>query len=316
MKIVLLDAAATNPGDLSWERFEALGDFTAYPYTAPEQVLERCSGAEILLTNKTAFPREIIERLEGARYIGLLSTGYNIIDLEAANKRGITVCNVPDYSTEAVAQHTFSLLLGLTNQVQPHSDAVHGGQWSDPERFCFWLHPLTELSGKTFGIIGYGNIGKRVAQIAQAFGMQVLVFSRRNLAGEPVTQGSLEEIFRISDVISFHCSLNEQTRELGREEWFRLMKPTAFLLNTSRGGVICEEDLAKALNEGWIAGAALDVLSQEPPAPDNPLLTARNCLITPHIAWAATQTRARLLEIAADNLEAFIRGNAQNVVES
>ncbi|MBQ6818536.1 MAG: D-2-hydroxyacid dehydrogenase [Clostridia bacterium] len=313
MNIVILDGYTCNPGDLSWAPFERFGKVTAYESTEPHQVVERCKNAEIVISNKTLLPRETLEQLEGVRYIGLLSTGYNVVDIKAADELGIPVSYVPAYSTNAVAQHTFALMLELCNHVGSHASAVREGDWENCRRFCFWNAPLTELSGKTFGIFGLGNIGLAVAKLAEAFGMQVIYHSRRakSVSYELVSK---EELFRRSDILSLHCPLNDQTYRLINEETLSLMKPTAFLINTTRGDVVDEAALADALNNHRLAGAALDVLCQEPPTDGSPLLRAENAVITPHLAWAAKETRARLIDWAADNLASFLAGEPKNLV--
>ncbi|MCI9273679.1 MAG: D-2-hydroxyacid dehydrogenase [Clostridiales bacterium] len=315
MNIVILDAFTTNPGDLDWKRLEALGNLTVYDKTEERDIVPRAGEAELVLTNKTPLSAQILKKLPKCRYIGTLSTGYNVIDLTAARDLGIPVCNVPAYCTKAVAQMTFALLFALTNQVELHNRSVHDGQWCESPHFCYWNSPLVELEHKTMGIVGYGAIGQSVAQMALALGMKVLIHSRTRRA---LPQGcewvELEQLFQQSDVVSIHCPLTDQTENLINRDTLAMMKPNALLINTSRGPVIQEEALAHALNQGIIAGAALDVLSKEPPSKDNPLLTAKNCVITPHIAWAAKDSRKRLIETVADNVEAFLRGRPQNVV--
>ncbi len=314
MNIVILDGYTCNPGDLTWEKFERFGTVTAYESTLPQQVAERCEGADIVISNKTLLSKEILEQLKGVKYIGLLSTGYNVVDVKAAEALGIPVTYVPAYSTNAVAQHTFALLLELCNHVGAHARAVEQGDWETCRRFCFWNAPLTELHGKTLGIFGLGSIGSAVAAIGAAMGMNVIYHSRtpKNV---PYQMVSKEELFRQSDVLSLHCPLNEQTYRLVNRQTLSLMKPTALLINTTRGDVIAEEELADALNQGRLAGAALDVLCQEPPTNGSPLLRAKNTVITPHLAWAAKETRARLIDWAADNLEAFLKGTPKNLAK-
>lgn len=312
MKIVILDGYTCNPGDLSWAPFERFGQVTAYESTKPDQVLERCAGADIVISNKTLLPRETLEQLHGVRYIGLLSTGYNVVDVKAADALGIPVTYVPAYSTHAVAQHTFALLLELCNHVGSHAQAVRNGQWETCRRFCFWNAPLTELHGKTFGIFGLGNIGSAVAAIAQALGMRVIYHSRTK-KDVPYTYVSKRELFEQSDILSLHCPLNPETHRLINRDTLAWMKPTALLINTTRGDVVEESDLADALNQDRLAGAALDVLCQEPPTDGSRLLQAKNTVITPHLAWAARETRERLIEWAAENLEAFLQGKPQNI---
>lgn len=315
MKIVVLDGFTLNPGDLSWEELRALGECVIYDRTAPEETLTRAAEAEIVLTNKVVLSREHIARLPRLRYISVLATGTNVVDLAAARERGIPVSNVPAYSTMSVAQATFALLLELTHHTGHHAQAVRQGRWSQCPDFSFHDFPLIELAGLTMGVIGFGSIGRAVAGIARAFGMAVLAF---NPSPKPAPEGvrfvELESLFRESDVVSLHCPLTPQTERLVNAARLALMKPTAFLLNTSRGPVVDESALAAALNEGRLAGAGLDVLSIEPPPPDNPLLRARNCLITPHYAWATAAARRRLMQVTVENVRAFLAGRPQNVV--
>jgi len=317
MKIVVLDGFTLNPGDLSWEELETLGEVTIHERTPPELILSRAEGAEIILTNKTPLRSEVIAQLPKLRYIGVLATGFDVVDLEAAKKQNVVVTNVPAYSSDSVAQMVFALLLELSIHVGEHSAAVRKGNWSACKDFCFWIHPLHELAGKTMGIIGYGRIGKRVAEIAEVYGMHVLIHDvvkvESNETGTPQWV-ELPELFRKSDVISLHCPLTADTQGMINKETLKLMKKSAFLINTARGKLIVEEDLAEALNKGMIAGAGLDVLSVEPPGKDNPLLQAVNCIITPHIAWATKEARIRLLRIAVDNIKAFLKGCPVNVV--
>ena len=317
MKIVVLDGYTLNPGDLSWEGLKKLGDLTVYDRTPVEHILERSKGAEILFTNKVPLGEDIFSQLPELKYVGVLATGYNVVDVEAAKKRNITVTNIPAYGTMSVAQMSFALLLELCNHVQEHSDAVHNGDWTHCEDFCFWKHPLIELADKTMGIIGFGRIGQQVADIAAAFGMNVIAYDiskscqshRKNFKW-----AELDELLREADVVSLHCPLFPGTKGIINTNSLSKMKKSAFLINTSRGHLVVDEDLAEALNNGVIAGAGLDVLSVEPPNEDNPLLKARNCIITPHIAWATKEARARLMNIAADNLKAFLEGEPVNVV--
>ncbi|WNQ12153.1 D-2-hydroxyacid dehydrogenase [Paenibacillus aurantius] len=317
MKIVILDGYTLNPGDLSWTKLEQLGDLTVYDRTPEDLITERAQGAEIVLTNKTPLNAETISRLPGLKYIGVLATGYNIIDLEAAKARNLIVTNVPAYSTDSVAQLTFSLLLELVQQVARHSEAARSGQWAQSQDFSFALAPLTELAGKTIGLVGYGDIGKRTARIARAFGMRVLASTsgRRAYPDElEVTFASLHDLLAESDIVSLHCPLTPETKGLINEESIARMKPGAVLINTSRGGLVVEEDLAQALRDGKMAGAGVDVLSTEPPAADNPLLSAPNCVVTPHIAWASVEARRRLMDIAVDNVRNFQNGQPVHVV--
>jgi glycerate dehydrogenase len=319
MKIVILDGYTLNPGDLSWDGLKKLGDTVMYDRTPANMVVERSVGAEIILTNKTPISEEAINQLPQLKYIGVLATGYNIVDTLAATKKGIKVCNVPGYATDSVVQFTFALLLELCLRVQRHSDAVKKGKWSESPDFCFWDYPLIELSGKTLGIIGFGNIGRKVAEVASAFGMKI-IGSSRTKAAEPGLKDfrwmEIPELLANSDVVSIHCPLTPETKGLLNKQSLRLMKPSAFLINTSRGPIIVDEDLADALNTGVIAGAAIDVLSVEPPPFDNPLFKAKNCLITPHISWATKDSRSRLLSMTIENIESFLSGRPVNVVNN
>ena len=320
MKIVVLDGYALNPGDLSWEGFENLGDCAVYERTPKELLIERAAGAEVLLTNKVVLGREEMEQLPQLRYIGVLATGFNVVDTEAAREKNITVTNVPAYSTASVAQMVFALLLEMTQQVGHHSRLVREGRWAASPDFCFWDRPLVELEGLTLGVVGFGAIGRRVAVLARAFGMEVLVHTghpekyRDTAEGREVRFTGLDELFGQSDVVSLHCPLTEATQGMVDGRRLALMKPSAFLINTGRGPLIDEAALSEALNAGRIAGAGLDVLSAEPPTAEYPLLAARNCCVTPHIAWATRAARARLMETAVENLAAFIKGKPRNVV--
>lgn len=317
MKIVVLEGYSSNPGDLSFEPLNALGDVTIYDRTPKNKVIEYSKNAEVLLINKTVLGKEELEKLPKLKYIGVLATGYNVVDIAAAKALGIVVTNIPNYSTKSVAQMTFALLLELCHHVQEHSEAVKNGVWSNSNDFCFWNHPLTELDGKTMGIIGFGRIGKQVANIASALGMKIIAASRTESDQshrENFKWVSLDELFRDADVVSLHCPLFPETKGIINKETLRKMKNSAFVINTSRGPLIVEDELAKALNNNVIAGAALDVLCDEPPAIDNPLFTTKNCIITPHIAWAAKEARERLLTIAVENIKAFLKGEAVNVV--
>jgi glycerate dehydrogenase len=316
MNIVVLDGYTLNPGDLSWNELEELGSCVVHDRTPPDLILERAREADILLTNKTPLTRETIFALPKLKYIGVLATGYNVVDIAAAKERGIMVTNVPDYSTPSVAQLTFALLLELTHRVGHHAQTVRDGKWVRSADFCYWDFPLVELHGKKFGIVGFGKIGRAVAKIADAFGMHVIVHARKKPADLPQHHvfSELNSLFEWSDVVSLHCPLTPETKQLVNAERLALMKPGAFLLNTGRGPLIDEAALADALNKGTIAGAGLDVLSVEPPRADNPLLTAKNCIITPHIAWASRGARERLMEIAVENLRAVARGKPRNVV--
>ncbi|MBX7211645.1 MAG: D-2-hydroxyacid dehydrogenase [Verrucomicrobiaceae bacterium] len=316
MKIVLLDCHTANPGDLDWSAFEAIGSCEIHERTSAHQVVERCRGAQAVITNKAVLSRETIVALPELRYIGVIATGYNVVDTAAARERGVTVTNVPGYSTPAVAQAVIAMLLELTNHVAHHAGTVREGRWSACPDFCYWDHPIVELRGRTLGLIGFGDIGSAVAAIALAFGMNVIA-ARRNWPVPPppgVTPAVIDEIFHRSDVVSLHCPLTDETRHLINAANLDLMKRSAFLINTARGPLVDEPALAQALNEGRIAGAALDVLSTEPPSAENPLLHAKNCLITPHLAWASRESRARLIGTAAGNLRAFLEGRPRNVV--
>lgn len=316
MKIVNLDAHTTNPGDLSWEQFKKYGEVTIYERTQQDQIIDRAKDADVLFINKCIITSEILDKLPKLKYVGLQSTGYNVIDCEAAKKKGIVVSNIPAYSTAAVAQLTFSFILQFTNKVAMHNEAVHNGEWCSCPDFCFWKAPLTELDSKVLGIIGFGSIGQRVANIANAFGMRVLVYTPHPNPEKfkNVSFVDFDTLCGEADFISCHCPLTPQTQGIINKNAIEKMKESVIIINTSRGPVINENDLADALNGGRIKGAGVDVLSVEPPKKDNPLLTAQNCIITPHIAWAALETRERLLSILEDNLEAFIEGHPQNVV--
>jgi len=320
MKIVILDGHTANPGDLSWSALELLGEVSCFERTTPDQLLERIGDAEAVITNKVPFAAELLQQLPRLKYIGVTATGFNIIDVEAAREQGITVTNIPAYSTASVAQLTFALLLEMTQQVGRHAAATAAGKWVAAPDFCFWETPLLELEGMTLGLVGFGQIAQRVTRIARAFGMQVVATTRSSAKylGNPMNAQTqfvdLEELLKISDVVSLHCPLTAETERLLNAERLAMMKPSALLINTSRGAMVDEAALADALNTGHLAGAGLDVLSGEPPAADNPLLSARNCFVTPHIAWATEAARKRLLEMTAANLKAFKCGRPQNVV--
>jgi len=318
MKIVILDAQTTNPNDLSWDRIAAMGQLTAYERTAPDQIVARCVDADIVFTNKTYLGYQELRALPRLRFLGLLSTGTNAVDVAAAKKLGIPVTYIPAYSTPSVAQSVFALLLELTNQTSLHNQAVHDGAWTNSRDFCFTLSPIIELSGLTLGLVGFGAIGRAVATIGGAFGMHILVQTRTVPLGgvSGVAFVELPELLRRSDVVSLHCPLNDKTKDLIRRETIAQMKPSAMLINTGRGGLVHEADLAAALNSGRLAGAGLDVLSSEPPQADNPLLTADHCVITPHISWASKAARARLIDVATENLRAFLDGTPINLVEA
>jgi len=306
--IVILDAYTGNPGDLSWDGLAELGSLTVHERSAPEQVAERCAGAQVVLTNKSQLPAEVIAALPELQYIGVMATGTNVVDLAAAAERGIPVCNVPAYSTDSVAQMVFAHILNFTQQVAAHDAAVKNGDWVSCPDFAFTLSPLAELRGKKLGVIGTGRIGSQVAEVGRAFGMEVLGYSRSK------PDHAIDDIFAQSDYLTLHCPLTEETRHLVNAERLATMKSTAFVVNTGRGPLVDEAALAHALNTGVIAGAGLDVLSSEPPTADNPLLAAKNCSITPHNAWATFAARERLVNTSIDNVRAFLAGSPVNVV--
>ncbi len=316
MKIVVLDGYTANPGDLDWSPLAALGELTVHDRTPAELTLERSAGARALLTNKVVLGARELAALPDLRYIGVLATGFNVVDVAAAREREVVVTNVPAYSTPSVAQHVFALLLEMARGVGRHADLVRQGRWSTSPDFAFWATPQTEVAGLTFGIVGFGAIGQAVARIAAVFGMRVLVHTRTPApaAWPEITFVSLDELFARADVVSLHCPLTEATRGLVNAARLAAMKPTAYLINAGRGPLVDEAALAAALHAGQIAGAGLDVLSQEPPPADNPLLTAPNCVITPHLAWATRAARQRLLDVAIDNVRAFVEGREQNRV--
>ncbi len=317
MKIVVLDGYTLNPGDLSWEGFEGLGEFSCHDRTPGELITERIGDAEIVLTNKTPISVETLALCPDIAYIGVLATGYNIVDTDAAAARNIPVCNIPTYGTRAVAQFTFAHILNICHHVQEHSVSVQEGQWTSSEDFCYWNFPLTELAGKTLGVIGFGRIGRAVAKIALAFGMQVLAYDEyrdSSLETDTLRYAPLDELFGQSDIITLHCPLFESTRGIINRDSIAKMKKGVIIINTSRGPLIVEADLAEGLNSGKIRAAGLDVVSTEPIAADNVLLKAKNCYITPHIAWAPLESRSRLMTIALENLKAFMAGTMQNRV--
>jgi glycerate dehydrogenase len=316
-KIVVLDGFTLNPGDLGWSGFEKLGDFMVYDRTAADQIVKRIGNASVVITNKTPIDAAVLEACPSIKYIGVLATGYNVVDVRTATSKGIVVTNIPTYGTTAVAQFAFALLLELCHHVGDHARAVREGRWASCADFCFWDTPLVELAGKTFGIIGMGRIGYATAVIAQAFGMKVLAYDAyRNPAWESETlrYTSFEDLLAQSDVISLHCPLTDETKGIVNKKSIALMKDGVLLLNTSRGPLIVEQDLADALASGKVAGAAMDVVAQEPPKADNVLFSAPNCIVTPHIAWAPKESRTRLMNIAVDNLESFLTGNVKNRV--
>lgn len=317
MKIVVLDGYTLNPGDLTWKRLEQIGDVKIYDRTPQEEVVNRIGDAEIVYTNKTMLSRETFELVKNVKYVGVLATGYNVVDVEAAREKNIVVTNIPTYGTSAVSQFTFALLLEMCHHVWVHNEKVKKGAWTNCPDFCFWNFPLIELAGKTIGIIGFGRIGQAVANIAISFGMKVLAYDTYKdeaLESANLKYAELDEIYRHADVISLHVPLFESTKSMINKESISKMKKSAMIINTSRGPLINEQDLADALNNGAIAGAAVDVVSTEPAKMDNPLLFAKNCIVTPHIAWAPIEARERLLNIAIDNLEAFLAGNIINKV--
>ena len=316
MKIVILDGYTENPGDLSWSGLEALGELTVYDRTPPEQVADRIGDAEIVILNKTPLSREMLDRCPNVRYIGVLATGYNIVDVQAAKERGIPVCNIPTYGTDAVGQFAIAMLLEICHHVAHHDAAVHEGRWESCPDWCFWDYPLIELAGKTMGIIGFGRIGRTTGRIARALGMQVVACdSIETDEGREIGRYlPLEELFACSDVIALHCPLFPETQGIINRDTIAKMKDGVILLNNSRGPLIVEQDLADALNSGKVYAAGLDVVSTEPIRGDNPLLKAKNCLITPHISWAPKESRQRLMGIAVESLRAFLDGNPINVV--
>lgn len=315
MKIVILDGYTLNPGDLSWEGIKNLGECTIYDRTPPEKTVERAGDAEAVFTNKVVFNHEVISQLPNLKFIGVLATGYNVVDLDAATKAGIVVTNIPAYSTASVAQMVFSHILHIVQNVSMHADSVKKGDWAKSIDFSYHLTPQTELAGKTIGIIGFGQIGQAVAKIALAFGMNVIFHNRSKKETNPdIRQVDLNMLLAESDFISINCPLTDENAGFINKAAISKMKNSAFLINTGRGPLINETDLAEALNKGRIAGAGLDVLSTEPPSPNNPLLTAKNCYITPHVAWATTEARERLMQIATENLKSFLKGTPQNKV--
>lgn len=316
MKIVILDGKAVNPGDLSWDCFREFGEVVVYDHTPNEETLNRVNGADIVMTNKTPITAELLDACPTIKLICVLATGYNVVDCKAAADRGIPVCNVPDYATASVAQFTFSLLLELCNQIGHHNKLVHDGVWSSCPSFCFWDTPQMELQGKTFGIIGFGRIGRAVGMIAKAMGMKVIAYNRsRHPDGEAIGEYvNLEQLLRESDIISLHCPLTQENAGLINNETLSIMKSGAILINTARGGLLDEEAVADALRSGKLAGAAVDVVSQEPILTTNPLLSAPNCIITPHMAWAPAQTRQRILDCTVASIRGYLAGTPINTV--
>lgn len=318
MRIVVLDGYTENPGDLSWSGLQELGELTVYDRSPQELVASRVGDAQIIITNKTVISEAIMEQCTSIKYIGVLATGYNVIDITAAKNRGIVVTNIPSYGTEAVSQYAIALLLELCHHVGAHSDSVKRGEWSVCRDFCYWNYPLIELAGKTMGIIGYGKIGRGTARIAEALGMNILAFEPGKIAQEylsdSIRQVSLEQLLQSSDVISLHCPLFPETRGIINQNTISQMKDGVMIINTSRGPLIAEKDLREALITGKVSGAAVDVVSDEPIALDNPLLDAPNIIITPHIAWAPKEARQRLMDIAVNNLRAYVQGSPTNIV--
>ncbi|MDD3587279.1 MAG: D-2-hydroxyacid dehydrogenase [Thermoguttaceae bacterium] len=317
MKIVVLDGYTLNPGDLDWEPLARFGELAVYDRTRPEEVYDRIAKAQVVFTNKVILDKTMIDRLDQIKFIGVLATGYNVVDLSAAKARGIMVSNIPAYGTDSVAQWTFAHLLNLASRIAESSGAVRAGQWTTSPDFSFWRGPLIELTGKTFGLVGFGAIGRRVATIAAAFGMRVVGYSRHLQPGQVihgVSSVDLDTLLKTSDVVSLHCPLNENSRGMINAAALAKMKPGAFLINTGRGPLIDEQAVADALESGQLGGFGADVLSTEPPLADNPLLSAKNCYLTPHNAWATREARQRLLNTASQNLESFISGSPRNIV--
>ena len=316
MRIVILDGYTTNPGDLCWDKLKELGECTIYDRTAPGEVLERAAGAEAILTNKVVINSETMAALPDLKYIGVMATGYNVVDINAARERGIIITNIPAYSTPSVGQMVFAHILNISQQVQRHSEEVHKGRWTNSKDFCFWDTPLMELRDKKIGLVGLGNTGYTTARVAIGFGMQVYALTSKSHFQLPpeIKKMDLDQLFSECDIVSLHCPLTPETHELVNARRLAMMKPNAILINTGRGPLINEQDLADALNSGKIYAAGVDVLSTEPPRADNPLLTAKNCYITPHIAWATTEARERLMNMAISNLQAYIAGTPENVV--
>ncbi len=316
MKIVILDGHTLNPGDLSWKGFEELGEVVVYERSAPEEVAERTQGCDALITNKAIVSAETIRRTDTLKYIGVTATGVNIVDVDAATERGIPVCNVSGYGPDSVAQMVFAHVLNFTHRLADQARDVRKGGWASSPDFCYWIHPVLELKGLTFGIVGLGEIGNSVRRIAQGFGMNVIATTRdpSRLPPGGVAWKSMDALFAESDFVSLHCPLTQETENLVNETTIERMKRSAYLLNTGRGQLVDEQALADALNSGRIAGAGLDVLSTEPPTPDNPLLSAKNCYITPHIAWATKAARERLMNLSVENVKAFVNGSVVNRV--
>ena len=314
--IAILDGFTVNPGDLSWDAFKEMGNLIVYDRTAPSEVVERAADADIVLTNKVVLDRAVIVSLPRLKYIGVLATGYNVVDLQAAASRGVVVTNIPAYSSDSVAQMTFAHILNITNRVEHYAQLNANGRWTVNPDFCYWDTPLTELSGKVLGVVGLGNIGSKVARIARDFGMDVFALTSKDSTSLPegIQKTTLDGLLAVSDVITLHCPLNDNTREIICAKTIAKMKQGAIVINTGRGPLVNEDDVAEALNSGHLGGYGADVLFSEPPTPDNPLLQAPNAYITPHIAWATTEARIRLVEAAAQNVKAFLEGAPVNVV--
>ena len=316
VNIVVLDGHCVNPGDLSWDGFKELGSLTVYERTKAEEVVERAKDAQIVLVNKVSMKADIIAQLPQLKYIGVLATGFNHIDVKAAQEHGVTVCNIPSYSTYSVAQMVFASIFTITTRVEHYAQQTREGQWTKSSDFCYWDTPLLELAGKTMGIVGLGNIGMKVARIAREFGMEVYAYTSKNSVDLPsgIQKTTLDGLFSVSDILSLHCPLSERTRELIKADNLCKMKHGAILINTGRGPLVNEADVAAALESGQLAAYGADVMCSEPPAADNPLLKQPNAFITPHIAWATVEARSRLMNIALDNVKCFLEGAAQNVV--
>lgn len=316
VNIVVLDGHCVNPGDLSWDGFKELGSLTIYERTKADEVVERAKDAQIVLVNKVSMKADIIAQLPQLKYIGVLATGFNHIDVKAAQEHGVTVCNIPSYSTYSVAQMVFASIFTITTRVEHYAQQTREGQWTKHSDFCYWDTPLLELAGKTMGIVGLGNIGMKVARIAREFGMEVYAYTSKNSVDLPsgIQKTTLDGLFSVSDILSLHCPLSERTRELIKADNLRKMKHGAILINTGRGPLVNEADVAAALESGQLAAYGADVMCSEPPAADNPLLKQPNAFITPHIAWATVEARSRLMNIALDNVKCFLEGAAQNVV--
>lgn len=317
MKIVVMDGYALNPGDISWEDFETLGEFILYEHTEKEEIIKRAKGADAILTNKTPITRELFVNCPTIKYVGVLATGYNVVDTAAARERGVVVTNVPTYGTDAVAQYAVAMMLELCHHIGEHDRSVKAGDWQRNRNFCYWNYPTIELSGKTLGIIGYGRIGQKLAKIASALGMTIIAYDKYPDADklcENARFGALEELLCQSDFISLNCPLTQENKGIINRKTISMMKDGVYIINTARGPLVNEKDLSDALKSGKVKGAAVDVLSEEPPAHGNVLIDAPNCIVTPHIAWAAKESRIRLMEIAVNNLKAFLDGKPINIV--